>query len=119
LEKSSYVRQTFKKSRGQIFIKVKKRYLQRLKREVPSIRRIQKYKSVDFIVEIVCKELGIEFDELKNSKGKKRQILMEILYRHSGSNGREIGELLGLDYSTVSVGRKRLVDEMKKDKIKN
>ena len=95
--------------------KVKKRYLQRLKREVPSIRRIQKYKSVDFIVEVICKELGIGFDELKNSRGKKRQILMEVLYRYSGLNGREIGELLGLDYSTVSVERKRLVDEMKKD----
>ena len=41
---------------------------------------------------------------------------MEVLYRYSGLNGREIGELLGLDYSTVSVGRKRLVDEMKKDR---
>ena len=41
---------------------------------------------------------------------------MEVLYRYSGLNGREIGELLGLDYSTVSAGRKRLVDEMKKDK---
>jgi REP element-mobilizing transposase RayT len=96
--------------------KIKKRYLKREKREVPSIRRIHKYKSVDLIFEVVCKELGIEFDELKNNRGEKRQILMEVLYRYSGLNGREIGEVLGLDYSTVSVGRKRLVDEMKKDK---
>jgi len=94
---------------------IKRKYLKKTEREVPSIRRIHKYKSPDLIVEVVCKVLGIGFDELKQSKGKKRQILMEILFRHSGLNGREIGELLGLDYSTISVGRKRLIDKMKKD----
>jgi len=96
--------------------KIKKRYLQMVKREVPSIRRIQKYKTVDLVVEVVSKELGIGLEELKNSRGIKRQILMEVLYRYSGLKGREIGELLGLDYSTVSIGRKRLVERMKNDK---
>jgi len=31
-----------------------------------------------------------------------------MLYRYTGLNNREIGELIGLDYSTVSVGRRRL-----------
>jgi DNA-binding MarR family transcriptional regulator len=65
---------------------------------------------------VVGKELGIGLEELKNSRGIKRQILMEVLYRYSGLKGREIGELLGLDYSTVSIGRKRLVERMKNDK---
>jgi putative transposase len=33
---------------------------------------------------------------------------MEMLYRYAGLNNREIGELMALDYSTVSVGRRRL-----------
>ena len=32
---------------------------------------------------------------------------MELLYRHGGLAQREIGELMGIDYSAVSVGRKR------------
>jgi DNA-directed RNA polymerase specialized sigma24 family protein len=35
---------------------------------------------------------------------------MELLYRYAGMNQREIGELMGVDYSTVSVTRKRLRD---------
>ena len=35
-------------------------------------------------------------------------LLMELLYRHGGLKQREIGVLLGIDYSAVSVGRKRL-----------
>lgn len=33
-------------------------------------------------------------------------ILEEILYRYTGLKNREIGELMTLDYSTVSVGRR-------------
>ncbi len=33
---------------------------------------------------------------------------MEMLYRYGGMNQREIGELMGIDYSAVSVMRKRL-----------
>ena len=33
---------------------------------------------------------------------------MELLYRHAGLNQREIGDLMGVDYSSVSVARKRL-----------
>jgi transposase len=40
---------------------------------------------------------------------------MEMLYRYGGMNNREIGEMLGVDYSTVSVGRKRLGDRMEHD----
>jgi DNA-binding CsgD family transcriptional regulator len=39
-----------------------------------------------------------------------------MLYRHGGMNNREIGEMLGVDYSTVSVGRKRLAEKMEHDR---
>ena len=32
---------------------------------------------------------------------------MELLYRYGGLNQREIGEMMGVDYSSVSVARKR------------
>jgi putative transposase len=37
-----------------------------------------------------------------------RQMAMELLYKYSGMKGGEIGHMMGLDYSTVSQGRKRL-----------
>jgi DNA-binding MarR family transcriptional regulator len=40
---------------------------------------------------------------------------MELLYRHAGMNQREIGELMGVDYSSVSVARKRLRDMLAVD----
>jgi len=41
---------------------------------------------------------------------------MHGLYKFSGLNNREIGNLLGVDYSTVSQGRKRLLLKTTKDK---
>ncbi len=41
---------------------------------------------------------------------------MDMLYRHGGMNQREIGELMGIDYSAVSVMRKRLSALQKKDR---
>jgi DNA-directed RNA polymerase specialized sigma24 family protein len=40
---------------------------------------------------------------------------MELLYRYAGVNQREIGELMGVDYSSVSVARKRLRDMLAAD----
>ena len=41
---------------------------------------------------------------------------MTALYKYAGINNREIGNLLGVDYSTVSQGRKRLRSKAEKDK---
>ena len=40
---------------------------------------------------------------------------MGMLYRYGGMNQREIGELMGVDYSSVSVLRKRFQILMEKD----
>jgi len=41
---------------------------------------------------------------------------MTVLYNYAGLNNREVGELFGVDYSTVSQNRKRLRERVEKDK---
>jgi putative transposase len=48
-------------------------------------------------------------------RGPARSMVMDLLYRHAHMNQREIGELTGVDYSAVSVGRKRLYEAMAAD----
>jgi len=40
---------------------------------------------------------------------------MDLLYRVGGLSGIEIGEMMGIDYSTVSQCRKRLRERLKGD----
>jgi predicted transcriptional regulator len=40
---------------------------------------------------------------------------MELLYRHGGMKQPEIGAMLGIDYSAVSIGRKRFLLMMEAD----
>ena len=49
-------------------------------------------------------------------RGNARGLAMELLYRHGGLSQREIGELMGIDYSSVSVGRKRFRTLAEQDK---
>lgn len=69
------------------------------------------------IIRLVSSLYGMTGRELLDRKnpGEARQVLMELLYRYGGMNGREIGQMLGIDYSTVSVSRKRLSDRMTDD----
>jgi phosphopentomutase len=91
------------------FIKrIKEEYLKKNTKEIPSLRKIHSYCSKDKVIEIVCREISKDLEEIKNCPDSNRQILMEMLYRYAGLKGREIGKIIGLDYSTVSVGRKRL-----------
>ena len=64
----------------------------------------------------LCEEFGKSFDEIKEERGIVRQIAMEIFYRFGGMKGGEIGEMMGVDYSTVSQWRKRLREKLKTDK---
>ena len=41
---------------------------------------------------------------------------MDLLYRFGGLSGTEIGEMMGVDYGTVSLGRKRLREKLKSNK---
>ena len=66
----------------------------------------------------VTHELNIDEGELlrRRVRGYGRGLLMEMLYRNGGMNQREIGDLMGMDYSAVSVGRKRFQMLQEKDK---
>jgi len=103
---------------GEEFIKwVKEELLERQKdRECPSLREIQRYKAKEKIIEAIEKESGKGLEEIKREKGNIRQIAMDLLYRTGGLKGAEIGELMGVDYSTVSQGRKRLREKIEKDR---
>ena len=42
---------------------------------------------------------------------------MGLLYKYGGMKGGEIGQIIGLDYSTVSQGRKRLRESLKSEEV--
>ncbi len=85
-------------------------------REHPTLRELKRYKAKEDIIETIQKMTGKNFAEIKTSKGSLRQIAMDLLYRAGGLKGVEIGKIFGVDYSTVSQGRKRRREKMKKDK---
>jgi hypothetical protein len=87
-------------------------------RELPAVKRILAQVEPEKIIRVVCEFLKVEKEELlkKGYKGVARGVLMEMLYRYGGMNQREIGGLMGIDYSAVSVMRKRLSGLQGKDK---
>lgn len=96
---------------------VRNKFLKRKKdRECPSLREIQRYKAKEDIIEAVEKEIGKNIEEIRAEKGSIRQIVMDLLYRVGGLTGVEIGKTMGVDYTTVSQGRKRLREKIQKDK---
>jgi putative transposase len=103
---------------GEKFIKwVKEELLKKQKdRECPSLREIQRYRAKGKIIEAIEKESGKGLEEIKREKGNLRQITMDLLYRIGRLKGIDIGELIGVDYSTVSQGRKHLREKIGKDK---
>ncbi len=82
-------------------------------REIPGLRKAILTVEPKRVLGAISKVMGVEEEMLlgrwKRKEGRKgeRGLLMEMLYRYGGMNQREIGELMGLDYSAVSVGRKR------------
>ena len=92
----------------QFIREIKEKYLLKKEKEIPSVKKIHIYCTKDKVIEIACREIGKAWEHIKITPDTHRQILMKMLYHYAGLNNREIGELMGLDYSTVSVGRRRL-----------
>lgn len=117
----------FKEAVGQVILgrkefieRIIEKYLKNEKgeREKPSLKELRKVLSVEDIIEKTLEITGRKKEEFfsKGKVVKERAILMEMLYRYGRINQMEIGKMMGLDYSTVSVTRKRLRESMEKDK---
>lgn len=85
-------------------------------REIPAVKQLKRHNMKEEVIGVLCKEVDKGFDEIKKERGITRQIAMDVLYRFGGLTGKEIGEMMGVDYSTVSQGRKRLRETLKRDK---
>ena len=86
------------------------------KREQPFLRGILIYGLKDEVLNAISDETGKNEGEILIEKGILRQLVMELLYRYAGLKGSEIGEMMELDYSTVSHERKMLRERLIKDK---
>jgi putative transposase len=86
-------------------------------RELPAAGRIKRRLGPELIVATVCAVLKIGRNDLmkKGYRGCWRGLLMEMLYRYGGMKQPEIGAMMGIDYSAVSVGRKRFLMMMEAD----
>jgi putative transposase len=85
-------------------------------RERPSIGKIHRYATKEEILEVLEKRLNASAADIVAWRGLDRQIAMDVLYRFGGFTNKAIGEMMGLDYSTISLGRKRLAEKRNKDK---
>ncbi len=83
-------------------------------RERPDVQKVYSYLSKDAVLSFLETKAGMESP--LTEIGYNKQIVMTMLYKYAGLNNREIGELLGIDYSTVSQGRKRLRERIAGDK---
>ena len=95
---------------------VKGRLLGEETRELPSARKILRYRAKDEIINRICEETQKGFDEIIREKGTLREVAMDLLYRVGGLKGTEIGKIMGVDYSTVSRCRRRLKEKLANDK---
>jgi putative transposase len=115
----------FEKTRGSGIIgdkpfvdKLKQRIKPVSSREMPQARKLLGRLDPEKIIELVAASTKVSCDALvvPRVRTPARALLMELLYRYTGLNQSEIGRLLGIDYTGVSVARKRLVPRLEKDK---
>ncbi|MEA2013896.1 MAG: transposase [Thermodesulfobacteriota bacterium] len=100
--------------------RIKNRFLDRDRdRELPAVKSIIGYISPETILSTISEYTGVPENAFlkKGYKGGIARVLaMELLYRYGWMNQREIGALMGIDYSAVSVGRARFRKILEKDK---
>lgn len=89
---------------------------EKIDRECPPMKALSSYRAKDQIIAEIEAESGMGMEEIKKEGGTIRQVAMDILCRLGGMKGCEVGDIFGVDYSTVSVARKRLREKMQKDR---
>jgi len=80
-------------------------------REVPAIRRLRRSVAAQELLGVIASWYDIEPKEVLERKkrvAKVRQVAMELCYRYCPMTQKDIGNLFGVDYSTVSQNRRRL-----------
>jgi len=89
------------------------------KRELPAVKTMERHVNPARILDAVAAETDTPQAVFfaRRFRGVARGMAMELLYRHGGLTQREIGDLIGVDYSTVSVVRKRFRRMMEQDHI--
>lgn len=85
-------------------------------REQPGFAEVRKYLAQDVILDGICRVTGKPREEILGKTGPLRAMAMDLLYRLGGMKNPDIGRLMGVDYSTVSQGRKRFRERLGKDK---
>ena len=95
---------------------IKNQFLKgKVDRECPSLNKIKRYRAKEEIIKVIEEMTGKGFGDLKAEGGLYRQISMDLLYRMGGLTGVEIGKMFGVDYSTVSQGRRRLRERLENE----
>jgi putative transposase len=96
---------------------VKEKFIDKdISSEIPAMKEIHCYNSVEGIMGAIKEVTGKSPDDLKEDKGVHRQIVMDLLYRFGGLKGEEIGKIFGVGYTSVSQERRRLAKKMQKDR---
>jgi putative transposase len=102
--------------------RIKEEYLSGLdrpsQREQPQLKELRQSYRPDKLIDTFCSLLEYDRDDIcrKGKNSIERSMLMELLYRFSHIKQAEIGRYLGnIDYSAVSISRKRLRLKMEKD----
>ena len=103
---------------GSEFIEwVKEKFINKdISNEIPAVKEIHCYNSLEGIMVAIKEVTGKSPDDLKEDKGVYRQIAMDLLYRFGGLKGEEIGKIFGVGYTSVSQERRRLAKKMQKDR---
>ena len=103
---------------GNEFVKsITERFLKEEKdRERPSLKKINTYQSKEVILTVLSKETGKTIEAIAKEKGHLRQMAMELLYRLGGLKGEEIAKIFGVGYTSVSQERRRLREQLNKDR---
>jgi len=86
-------------------------------REIPALRSLKKVLTIEEVLLGVADHFQVDRDMLISKRGKElRQIAMEMAYRYTSCSQEEIGEIFGVDYSTVSQNRRRLELRLKENR---
>lgn len=88
-------------------------------REIPALRRLRRSLPVETVTEVMGSVFNVEPKELLTRSARiklLRQMAMELCYRYTSLSQRELGEVFGVDYSTISQNRSRLKGRLQSDK---